>query len=272
MSSTKTGRLPFIARRFVQRSPRSCASGRSNRSASIGCSLFRCRMALRITAPSSAGGSVLTRDPMVPARGLRVVEVDDDSDPALRHPDAHPGAVVLGIHHVDPVAAVARLLVLEVALHGDHPGVRVARGTTDVLGPVPVAVAGPLEPVARVAVQEVVARTTGREELRVRSGHLGADPAAQRQRSDIPAAGAVAMAAAVDPAAGPCAVHEPEVVALHRTPGGRPGGRATGAARAPGAPTRPTRAPTRATGAPGAAWLASVGGGGSGRRRLRLDA
>ena len=54
--STKTGRLPSIIRRFVQRRPWSRAFGISYRSASSGCSLLRCRTAFLITGDLSEGG------------------------------------------------------------------------------------------------------------------------------------------------------------------------------------------------------------------------
>ena len=87
MSSTKTGRLPFIIRRFVQRRPTSPGEGGSYRSASSGCSLLRCRMTLRITSRSSPPGDALVSPTMVRSG---VVEVDHQADPPARDPDADP--------------------------------------------------------------------------------------------------------------------------------------------------------------------------------------
>ena len=133
IASTKTGRLPFIIRRFVQRRPTSLFPGSSNRSASSGCSLLRWRIALRITDASCARAVPSGEGPDGP--GLGVVEVDDEADPPRRHPHADAHAVVLAVHHVDVVAAVVRLLALEVAVAAQDGAVRVARTAAEVLRP-----------------------------------------------------------------------------------------------------------------------------------------
>ena len=56
------------------------------------------------------------------------------------------------------------------------------------------------------------------QQLGVRPGDLAADPAVDDQRCDVPASRAAARPAGGHPAAGPGAVHEPQVVALDGTP------------------------------------------------------
>jgi hypothetical protein len=51
-SSAKTGRFPFLSRRFVHRRVTSAAAGREYRSASSGCSLLMWRTAFRISGVS----------------------------------------------------------------------------------------------------------------------------------------------------------------------------------------------------------------------------
>src|SRR6476646_2298691 len=90
ISSMKTGRLPFIIRRFEQMMMLSVGAGRASRSTSRGCSLVRCRTASRIIAASRSG----------------VVEVDDEPHPAVRDPDPDPAFLVRGVHQVGVVAVV----------------------------------------------------------------------------------------------------------------------------------------------------------------------
>ena len=136
----------------------------------------------------------------------------------MRDPDADADAVVLLVHEVDVVAAVVRLLGLEEAVRTEHGRLGVARPATDVLGPGVVAVAGPAEPVARVAADEVAAVRPERELPRVRPRHLAADALVELQRGDGTAARAAAAAGRGDPAAGAGAVHEAQVVRLDRRP------------------------------------------------------
>src|SRR6188768_3140764 len=87
----------------------------------------------------------------------RVVEVDDEPDPAARHPYADPDAVVLRVHQVHVVAAVVRPLALEEQVRPKNRAVRVARAAAEVLSPDVARVAGGAEPVAGVAADEVAA-------------------------------------------------------------------------------------------------------------------
>ena len=84
MSSMKTGRLPFIMRRFVQRRPTSPGAGGSNRSASSGCSLVEVEDALRITGRWWPGASARLSARRWSRSG--VVEVDHQADPAAGRP------------------------------------------------------------------------------------------------------------------------------------------------------------------------------------------
>ena len=100
----------------------------------------------------------------------------------------------------------------------EHRGACAARPAADVLGPAVAGVAGPAEAIAGVAADEVAAVVADREPLGVRPADLRADPAVELERGDVPTAGAAAGAARGDPAAGPGAVHQPEVVGLDGRP------------------------------------------------------
>src|SRR5918993_502402 len=182
ISSTKTGRLPFIIRRLVQRNPTSPGDGVSNRSARSGCSLFRWRMTLRITLGWSSGPAPAVTPPMVRSG---VVEVDHQPDAATRDPDPDADLRVLGAHHVHVVAAVVRLLALEEQVRAKDGRFGAARPAADVLCPPIARVAGPSKPVAWAAADEVRAGASDREQPGVRSRDLRADPGTQPQRSDV---------------------------------------------------------------------------------------
>ena len=106
-SSTKTGRLPFIWRRFVQRTPTSPGVGRLEQ---VG------EQRLLVVEVQD---DVPDHDLMVARAGRPVsppkvrsgvVEVDHEADPPAGDPDADPDPVVRRVHQVDVVAAAGRLL------------------------------------------------------------------------------------------------------------------------------------------------------------------
>ena len=204
--------------------------GISKRSASSGCSFAMWMTALRITAGSSPAAALSparwSRAAMVrrlTAAGRppsRVVEVDDEADAAARHPDPDPDPVVGRVHEVHVVAAVAGLLVLEEEVRPEDRGVGAARrAAADVLGPAVARGSPPrssrspglpsMKWLHRCSIASCFAY--GRRDLR-------RDPAVEPERRDVPAARAAAAPARGDPAAGPGAVHQPEVVRLDRAP------------------------------------------------------
>ena len=145
MSSMNTGRLPSIIRTFVHSSPASLG-GRQRRTGPPAAAA-RCEAwmtTFRITGRSRARRRRRHRPdghppdgPPGERRGPRsgVVEVDDQADPAAGDPDADAAPVVVGVHEVPVVAAVVRLLALEVQVRAEDRVERVARPAAEVLGP-----------------------------------------------------------------------------------------------------------------------------------------
>src|SRR2546423_11583919 len=115
----KTGRVPFIVRRFVQTNATSVGPGSASTSASSGCSFIRWITTFRITAP--------------PLLSARVVEVDRQPNAAGGNPDTQPHAVVLGVHQVHVVSAAVGPLGLEEQVRAQDRLDRVAGAAAQVL-------------------------------------------------------------------------------------------------------------------------------------------
>src|SRR3954449_696901 len=138
----KTGRVPFIVRRFVQTKATSVGPGSASTSASSGCSFIRWITTFRITAP--------------PLLSTRVVEVDRQPNATRGNPDTQPDAVVLRVHEVHVVAAAVRPLGLEEQVRAQDRLEWIARAAAEVLGPDVARVAGPTQPIAGRSADEVV--------------------------------------------------------------------------------------------------------------------
>ena len=179
-------------------------------------------MTLRITPPSWPLGGARARGPMVPRLG--VVEVDDQPDAAVRDPDADADAVVLRVHQVDVVAAVGRLLALEEPVGRQDRDVGVARRGSRCSRP-----SGScgsrrarsrspgLPPMKWVqSLRRASSFAYGRETF-VLMPLLELE---RRRRCGRP--GCLQWPPDVDPATGPGAVHQAEVVALDGAPAAGP--------------------------------------------------
>src|SRR3954467_8166661 len=136
----KTGRVPFIVRRFVQTNATSVGPGSASTSASSGCSFIRWITTFRITAP--------------PLLSTRVVEVDRQPNAPRGNPDTQSDTVVLGVHQVHVVSAAVRPLGLEEQVRTQDGLEWIARSAAQVLRPDVTRVAGPTQPVARRSTDE----------------------------------------------------------------------------------------------------------------------
>src|SRR4051794_8585401 len=147
-----------------------------------------------------------------------VVEVDHQADTASRHPHADPDTVVLRAHQVRVMTAAVRLLALVEQVRRENGGFGATAAAADILGPRVVVVSGAAEAIARAAADEMAAIGADREPLGVRPRDLRADTGIELERCDVASARAAAGTRRGDPATGPGAVHESEVVGFDRSP------------------------------------------------------
>src|SRR5258706_14827468 len=141
-----------------------------------GCSFWTGMFTLRITP-----GAVTP---------TRLIEVDDEPDPAARDPHADSDAVVLGVHQVDVMAAAVRLLALEEEMRAEDGGRWIAGATAEVLGPDVARVTGAPESIAGCAADEVVADVPRGQQLGVRSADPRRDRRVDPESGNSPTAGA----------------------------------------------------------------------------------